>query len=294
MGGKGDSKDVKLSAFAPPFLDKPVEVNAQGELVPARVPRPTEGAVSTGVRVVVSEADGHQAKPAAPVKESNAWAKGPPPALNVTRPASDVTHTLTVPVSAASWLGTDSDPATPWDPALRAQRIADAGDASRDNRNPEYPPTAMFPAVPEHNEYAQGYDYEIDYAPYVTAHAMSRSSSHSSAQPILVATQPEGEYGYLHHHMPMPLGYPYNAPSYPWGMPMSPVTLTTEQGKAKEEAKPKIKGGLGVMWTPSGWAVQDAAMKMALFTAEVESMGGESDIKARNYWRSEFDQYLKR
>jgi hypothetical protein len=62
---------------------------------------------------------------------------------------------------------------------------------------------------------------------------------------------------------------------------MSPVVLSG----AGNEGIPQIQGGLGVMWTPAGWAVQDAAMKMALFNAE--NTKGAGEYQPKSYWRSE-------
>lgn len=86
-------------------------------------------------------------------------------------------------------------------------------------------------------------------------------------------------YGY------QPLAYLMPESTYPWGMPMSPLPLP---GYAIDPAISNIPGGPGVLWTPSGWAVQDAAMKQALRAAEIKTKG--SDVKQRKpkaYYKSE-------
>lgn len=70
--------------------------------------------------------------------------------------------------------------------------------------------------------------------------------------------------------------------AYPWGMPMTP-----QAGPDSQQPITHYPGGPGVMWTPAGWAVQDAAMKLALRTAEREALG--RPVKPRppkSYFRS--------
>lgn len=72
-------------------------------------------------------------------------------------------------------------------------------------------------------------------------------------------------------------------PAYPWGMPMSPVSL----GAYQDSLAPDFEGGLGVIWTPIGWAVQDAAMKQALRGAEVKlKFENTKRRKPKSYYRS--------
>lgn len=150
--------------------------------------------------------------------------------------------------------GTESDPATPWDPALQALRRAEdtiAETKGETERNPEYPPTATYATLAPDSE---AYDW-------------------SSAQ-----VNPYDFTGM------------FGAPTYPWGMPMSPVNAF--EGGVFEQMISHIPGGPGVMWTPTGWAVQDAAMKMALLKMESGPGSAGKKLKAKNefvpktYWRS--------
>lgn len=150
--------------------------------------------------------------------------------------------------------GTESDPATPWDPAVHARKRAedaleDEKASEEEERNPEYPLTASY-----------------------------------------VTIVPDYEYpAYSTHFDNGTQDYPKGAPSYPWGMPMSPVNVTVDG--TYDTSPLQVPGGPGVMWTPTGWAVQDAAMKMALFKAETGTnyMGkGRGEYVPKIYWRSEF------
>lgn len=86
-----------------------------------------------------------------------------------------------------------------------------------------------------------------------------------------------------HVHVPAPAP----AAAYPWGMPMSPL-------QPQPQAQADFPTGPGVLWTPSGWAVQDAAMKWAMMGVEQQlqlQMHGKVPHKAKNgmknYYRSE-------
>jgi hypothetical protein len=71
---------------------------------------------------------------------------------------------------------------------------------------------------------------------------------------------------------------------YPWGIPMTPPV------GAYGSQTPHIPGGPGVLWTPNGWAVQDAAMKKVLGRVERSSMGHGRNVKpggVKGYYRSE-------
>lgn len=155
-----DKQAKTLSAFAPPFLQEPIQVDNKGELVKeALVPQPTDIENTPLVPI-----------PTEPAIKS-AWAKGPPPALkkiqvvtadNKAGPKTPLSSShLKPPTSAVSMFGTESDPATPWDPALRAKRFLDAeegphrsipGDYNSVNGNPTiitpplYPSPSEFPA----------------------------------------------------------------------------------------------------------------------------------------------------
>ena len=135
-------------------------------------------------------------------KPENAWAKPLPATLKRVTISEPVDRTqLAVPFSAVS-LRTESDPATPWDPAMRASKLS-----------PVTPPETPFP-------------------------------------------------------------------SYPWGMPMSPSSF------GKDDPLGMIPGGPGVMWTPSGWAVQDAAMKHSLRAVEVKNKYDKPVSKGKSYYRT--------
>ena len=166
------------------------------------------------------------------VPKSSAWSKGPPKSLKKVTIHTEVPETptgLRPPPTAFSLFGTDSDPATPWDPAVRFQKAKEA--ETIEPVNPEYS-SSVFEAPP--------------------------------------AFPSPGEWGLV-------------APTYPWGMPMSPVFPPGSQADV-----PKIPGGLGVMWTPAGWAVQDAAMKSSLRFAELKTTHPEIKTKGKkNFFRSE-------
>jgi len=72
---------------------------------------------------------------------------------------------------------------------------------------------------------------------------------------------------------------------YPWGIPMTPMPMSGYQSSA-----PQIPGGPGVLWTPNGWAVQDAAMKKVLGRVERHSKApgrGSKPGGVKGYYRSE-------
>ncbi|KIR96488.1 hypothetical protein L804_06323 [Cryptococcus deuterogattii 2001/935-1] len=76
---------------------------------------------------------------------------------------------------------------------------------------------------------------------------------------------------------------PFMARAYPWGMPMSPISL----GAYHDSLASDVEGGLGVIWTPAGWAVQDAAMKHALRSAEVQlKFENVKRRKPKSYYRT--------
>lgn len=71
---------------------------------------------------------------------------------------------------------------------------------------------------------------------------------------------------------------------YPWGIPMTPPPMRGFQSQA-----PHIPGGPGVLWTPNGWAVQDAAMKKVLGRVERSSKVSGKGVKpggVKGYYRS--------
>lgn len=90
---------------------------------------------------------------------------------------------------------------------------------------------------------------------------------------------PQDHQQYYEQHMP------FMTPTYPWGMPMSPSPLN---GHDRSKTHSTIPGGPGVIWTPAGWAVQDAAMKFALRTAEMKTLLPDAkNKKPKQYYKSE-------
>jgi hypothetical protein len=216
-----DKNKGNLSPFAAPFLEKPVHVDGNGSLV-------SGGVEHAGLPPT-------PAPPPTPKTPVSAWSKGrPSPAMRKVTIADDPktptsARHLGAPFSAVS-LYTESDPATPWDPALLARKMAEAGETE----------TGQWPKV------------EPTVWPY---------PAEFSLHPMM--TQP----------------------TYPWGMPMNPVSYPSHGGAS---AIPTVQGGPGVMWTPAGWAVQDAAMKHALRSAEVKTRYASAKRRhPKNYFRSE-------
>ncbi|WVF66858.1 hypothetical protein IAT40_001601 [Kwoniella sp. CBS 6097] len=276
-------KDNGLSAFAAPFSKQPIAVDNAGEIVPA-LPSPTPLLPSAkidgeGLKAITPPARAKEplAIPMAPTPtappKSNAWSKGPPPNLRKvaslkkvmitdTEPSSQLaiipdhhagsgelktptsaTH-LMPPVSAFSMFGTESDPASPFDPVVQRRKMQELEDALTMRQN----------ALPRSN-LSQAMSYDATPMSPTGGYPMSPTSS-------------------------VGLG----SSTYPWGMPMSPVVIPGYQ----DPVISSIPGGLGVMWTPAGWAVQDAAMKNALRTAEVKTKFGEETRRrqAKNYFRT--------
>ena len=208
----------RLSAFAPPYSSTPLLVDSKGEVVPEQP------------KTYLSDAPA-LFKPKAPPIKTSAWAKGPPIALkkvSIVEPSSAPSPSshLAPPASAVSMFGTESDPATPWDPAMRRKFEPDLPETSYESL---YTPPSPFPSPPS---YTHG---------------------------------------------------PWGAASYPWGMPMSPISPLDETDPLS-----MIPGGPGVIWTPAGWAVQDAAMKHSLRAAEIKARmeNANTRAKAKSYYKS--------
>jgi hypothetical protein len=73
---------------------------------------------------------------------------------------------------------------------------------------------------------------------------------------------------------------------YPWGIPMTPMPMGMGYPTTMESQFP---GGPGVLWTPNGWAVQDAAMKKVLGRVEKSSSGGKGKPGGvKGYYRSKY------
>jgi len=213
-----DKHQKRLSAFAPPYTSTPLLVDSTGEVIlEPPIPRLTDAPALF--------------KPKAPPIKTSAWAKGPPIALkkvSIVEPStvpSPSAH-LAPPASAVSMFGTESDPATPWDPAMRRKFEPDLPEASYESL---HTPPSPFPSPPS---YTHG---------------------------------------------------PWGPASYPWGMPMSPISPLDETDPLS-----MIPGGPGVIWTPAGWAVQDAAMKHSLRAAEIKARmeNANTRAKAKSYYKS--------
>ncbi|WVQ73847.1 hypothetical protein IAR50_003428 [Cryptococcus sp. DSM 104548] len=213
------------------------------------------------------------ASSAPPGPQANAWIQGPPMSVqkvrsmkkvtisnspnhrrelsvNVDAPSGNHGNHLVPPVSAAS-IWTESDPATPFDPFVQRQKIMEMeAEARRLGLNqPKVMPRSGLANL------------AYDAAPQPAPHHQ---------QPSRVQSPTESPF------------LPFAAPAYPWGMPMSPVT-----SNGQESVGPEVDGGLGVMWTPAGWAVQDAAMKNALRSAEVKMRHKDAKRrKPKNYYRT--------
>lgn len=217
-----DKNKGLLSPFAAPFLEKPVHVDNKGFLV-------SDGAEHAGLPPT-------PAPPPIPKTPVSAWSKGRPTPGSMKKvtiaddPKTPISAgRLAVPYSAVS-LYTESDPATPWDPALLARKMAEAGETETGQWSKIEP--TMWP-----------YPTEFSLHPMMTQ------------------------------------------PTYPWGMPMNPVAYPSHGGAT---AIPTVQGGPGVMWTPAGWAVQDAAMRNALRSAEVKTRYSHAKRRnPKNYFRSE-------
>ena len=88
---------------------------------------------------------------------------------------------------------------------------------------------------------------------------------------------------------------------YPWGMPVSPVQMPPSRKKRAKQASRWEKGRksqspeagvdkgwneIAVVWSPAGWAVQDAAMRAAMRGLE-GVWTGKALRKTKSYYRSE-------
>nr|XP_019050179.1 hypothetical protein I302_00603 [Kwoniella bestiolae CBS 10118]OCF29109.1 hypothetical protein I302_00603 [Kwoniella bestiolae CBS 10118] len=250
-----------LSAFAPPFLREPVAVDETGDLIPAAIESVKATATTPPARAKEPIAIPMEPTITAPPKLT-AWAKGPPPNLRkvasiktLSLPPRDqgngngLTPTsashLMPPVSAISMFGTESDPASPFDPVVQRRKLQELEDSLRSLPRSNLSERSDYPheQPPTPNEYYN--------------HTQSNIGGNRKTSVL-------------------------NSTTYPWGMPMSPLP-----GHG-DPTIPSIPGGLGVIWTPTGWAVQDAAMKNALRSAEVKARYGEDSKRrtAKNYFRT--------
>ncbi|ODO09290.1 hypothetical protein I350_02890 [Cryptococcus amylolentus CBS 6273] len=261
-----------LSAFAGPFHKPPFLVDQHGDLLATSRASSPGGVLTPQAQTPPALASEPASVPMASASsappQANAWNQGPPMSVKKVRSLKKVTisnhrrelsvnvdaplttptsvNHLVPPVSAAS-IWTESDPATPFDPYVQRQKIMEMeAEARRLGLNqPKVMPRSGLANL------------AYDAAPQ----QQQQPQVHSSTEP-----------SYL----------PFAAPTYPWGMPMSPVT-----SNGQEPSGPEVDGGLGVMWTPAGWAVQDAAMKNALRSAEVKMRHKDAKRrKPKNYYRT--------
>ena len=213
----------RLSAFAPPYSNTPMMVDEKGQLVPEPEPRNEEPIGATTLF-----------KPKTAAARTSVWAKGLPLSLkkvtiaDTSSEPSQSSSMLAPPASAFSMFGTESDPATPWDPALMSRMMEE------DNYNYDYDSSIVTPP-----------------SPYPS--------------PPFAEQQQQ-----------------WAAMAYPWGMPMSPSSPLD-----RNDPLAGIPGGPGVMWTPAGWAVQDAAMKLSLRAAEMKAKNDKARVRGKSYYKSE-------
>ena len=320
-----------LSAFAPPFQQRAVVVDSNGDL------RPTD---------TIPE-DPESTAPRETEASKSAWSRGSRPSLKslTLKKISNSNLSsgkLAPPPSAVSIFGTESDPATPWDPALRQQQINAMRQTAWDPALPLPPRTSHeWPSVAQASERKKG--DETVQSPRDSAapeskqvHPEYAGSLFVPPTPLATPLHPPMVPPYYHGPYVEPTQgawpYPQNAAAnasppgdvqgvawyppppvmYPWGMPMSPILppqpVQESQAKPKGQAKDrgrgrnhrrgmstpadllKLPGGLGVMWTPAGWAVQDAAMKLDLRLAEMKLAGETveaSGKEKKSYYKSE-------
>ncbi|ORX36353.1 hypothetical protein BD324DRAFT_490479 [Kockovaella imperatae] len=296
---------------------------------------------------------------------SSAWSRGPPASLksltlkkvSISNLSNSTGSRLVPPPSAVSFFGTESDPATPWDPALRQQQT----DAIRDTpwNHSAYASTIdqtgeVWPTVDQansgsrkrHNQDGRPHERhgtDIDSVDAQNVHpeyegpVLTEATTLQGAppqpsmvhppygvQPYVETASPDHRQGWPFYDpwtgsfdrqatdMPTSPGMWSSPPPimYPWGMPMSPVVSQQphhQENEAHDSPKmekgsktgpvshlrgmsspvglPHVPGGLGVMWTPAGWAVQDAAMKLDLRLAEMKFLSeitGNSVESAQN------------
>lgn len=249
------SRSGGLPAFASRFSQTPVRVEPPREIVAAPTPKrkvspagsatlkahtppvPTSEPVSLPMAVATS----------APPK-SNAWFKGPPVPIKKIRSLKKVTiadmgHKRDLSVSLDAPLKTPTSAGALAIP-LSAMSLWTESDPST-----PFDPMTHRKRMLEIEEEAK----KSGHIKVMPKSSLVNLAFDSSPAPSQVFTPSES---FL----------PFTAPAYPWGMPMSPISL----GAYQDPLIPDIKGGLGVIWTPAGWAVQDAAMKQTLRSPEIK------------------------
>ncbi|WVR03998.1 hypothetical protein IAU60_000997 [Kwoniella sp. DSM 27419] len=247
--------DLGLSAFAPPFSKQPLAVDPTGEVVPAAIVTPPPGLLPPDA-IDDAEPSPVPTTAAAPARSRlTVWSKGPPPSLRKVASVNKV---------AAS----DS-------PSLGDDRVAPPVSAVSTHDTESDPATPFDPLV--HRRKLA----ELESTLVGGARQPTRLSLFQNADSVETATTT----------LPVTIPAPLPPTTYPWGMPMSPITPPNYQ----DPSIPNIPGGLGVIWTPAGWAVQDAAMKNALRSAEVlAKYGSEAKTRrhAKNYFRTRLCKFF--
>lgn len=266
------SRSSGLSAFGTRFSQIAVQVDRSREIVAAPTPRravfpassatlkahtppvPTSEPVSVPMAVVTS----------APPK-SNAWSKGPPAPIKKIRSLKKVTiadmgHKRDLNVSLDAPLKTPTS-AGPLAVPLSAMSLWTESDPAT-----PFDPMTHRKRMLEIEEQAK----KNGHSKVMPKSSLVNLAFDSSPAPSQVFTPSES---FL----------PFMTPTYPWGMPMSPVSV----GAYQDPSIPDIEGGLGVIWTPTGWAVQDVAMKHALRSTEMkQKFENAKGRKPMSYYRS--------
>lgn len=266
------SRSSDRSAFADSFSQAPVRVHRSGEIItvantkrtmsPADIatfrahtpPASTTEPVSVPMAVTTS----------APPK-SNAWSKGPPAFIKKVRSLKKVTiadigHKRNLSVNLNAPLKTPTSAGSLAVPMSAMSLWTESDPAT------PFDPMTHRKKMLEIEEEAK----EDGQSKAISKSSLGNLAFDSSPAPNQVFSPPES---FL----------PFTVPAYPWGMPMSPVSL----GAYQNSLAPDVEGGLGVIWTPTGWAVQDAAMKHALRSAEVKlKFENVKRGKPKSYYRS--------
>ncbi|OXG71032.1 hypothetical protein C348_06909 [Cryptococcus neoformans Gb118] len=265
------SRSGGLPAFASRFSQTPVRVEPPREIVAAPTPKrkvspagsatlkahtppvPTSEPVSLPMAVATS----------APPK-SNAWFKGPPVPIKKIRSLKKVTiadmgHKRDLSVSLDAPLKTPTSAGALAIP-LSAMSLWTESDPST-----PFDPMTHRKRMLEIEEEAK----KSGHIKVMPKSSLVNLAFDSSPAPSQVFTPSES---FL----------PFTAPAYPWGMPMSPISL----GAYQNPLIPDIKGGLGVIWTPTGWAVQDAAMKQTLRSPEIKQKFENEKKRPKSYYRT--------
>lgn len=266
------SRSSDLSACADSFSQAPVRVHRSEKIITVtntkRTVSPADIATfrahtppaSTTERVSVPMAVATLAPP-----KSNAWSKGPPAFIKKVRSLKKVTiadigHKRNLSVNLNAPLKTPTSAGS-----LAVPMSAMSLWTESDPATPFDPMTHRKKMLEIEEE-----TKENGRSKAISKSGLGNLAFDSSPAPSQVFSPPES---FL----------PFTAPAYSRGMPMSLVSL----GAYQNSLAPDVEGGLGVIWTPTGWAVQDAAMKHALRNAEVKlKFENVKRGKPKSYYRS--------